>query len=241
MDWLTQPNAEKVIDLWHRFKGRPISRNAGYLILAAVGLESNIVQLLIEGGFSYANVKVDIPDTPHWVTAVFVIAAVVLLIADRLIPITASRPEPNPHDVHLFEQFRGMFDDDVLYFLRTHDFGGGSFHSRYFKVFNNISADWIGGRYNFDDAEMAQIWKKFFAKNRELAELIAVNTTPNSGNMDFCQPWWYAEDFHTENITERVKLMNDTATEMAELIDQLEAEARRKWISSPPLKERHPS
>ena len=69
MNWLTKPNAETVIDLWHRFKGRPISRNAGYLILAAVGLESNIVQLVIEGGF-LANLKVDIPDTPHWVTAI---------------------------------------------------------------------------------------------------------------------------------------------------------------------------
>jgi hypothetical protein len=90
MDWLTKPNAETMIDLWHRFKGHPISRNAGYLVLAAVGLESNIIQSLIEGGFSYAGVKVDIPKTPHWVTAVFVGAAAVLLIADRLIPVTTS-------------------------------------------------------------------------------------------------------------------------------------------------------
>lgn len=31
-----------------------------------------------------------------------------------------------------------------------------------------------------------------------------------------------------------MKLMNDLATELVELIDKLEAEARKKWISVPP-------
>jgi hypothetical protein len=34
-------NLETAIDLWHRLKGRPMARRAGYLILAAVVLEAN--------------------------------------------------------------------------------------------------------------------------------------------------------------------------------------------------------
>jgi hypothetical protein len=63
-----------------------------------------------------------------------------------------------------------------MYFLRTHDFGGG-FDGHFFKVLDAISAEWVGPRYGFEDAEMRAIWDDFFPKNRQLLKLMAQYTT----------------------------------------------------------------
>ncbi|MBO4224034.1 hypothetical protein [Bradyrhizobium neotropicale] len=230
MRWLSKANLEVAIDLWHRFKGRAMSRRAGYLIAAAVALEADLPQLIVQGGFKAAGVDLVLPETPHWVSVSFVGFAVLLLFGDRYLP-EAHRASPNPHDVELYAKFRKLFDDDVMYFLRTHDFGGGSFSGKYFNVFDEVSAVWVGSRYNFDDSKMSKIWEELFPKNRQLLRLIADNTDPTG--RDWCRPHWAGEDWPSDETTQRVKLMNDTATQLAELVDKLEAEARRKWISTP--------
>ncbi|WP_340672505.1 hypothetical protein [Bradyrhizobium ottawaense] len=226
--WFNRANVEAAIDLWHRFKGRAMARNAAYLILAAVALEADMPQMLVQGGFKFAGVDLPMPETPHWVSVSFVALAVVLLVTDRWLPEARSPVAPNPHDVELYAKFKNLFDDDVLYFLRTHDFGGG-FSGRYFTVLNDISAVWVGPRYGFNDPELAAIWNEFFPKNRQLVKLIAQYTTRTGS--DWCQPYWHDEDWHSEETMERVKLMNDTGSELVDLIDKLEAEARKKWIS----------
>lgn len=208
-----------------------MSRRAGYLIAAAVALEADLPQLIIQGGFKIAGVDLAIQDTPHWVSVSFVGFAVLLLFGDRYLP-EVSRTEPNPHDIELYAKFRKLFDDDVMYFLRTHDFGGGSFSAKYFDVFDEISASWVGSRYNFDDTDMSGIWEELFVTNRQLVRLIAENTSPTMGS-DRCRPSWASEDFFSEETQGRVTLMNNTATRLAEHVDELEAEARRKWISTP--------
>jgi hypothetical protein len=228
--WLNRANLETSIDLWHRFKGRTMSRRAGYLILAAVALEANMPQMIVQGAFKVIGINLPIPETPHWVSVTFVGFAVLLLFGDRYLP-DSHRASPNPHDVELYAKLRKLFDDDVMYFLRTRDFGGGSFSGKYFNVFDEISAVWVGSRYNFDDANMSNIWEELFPKNRQLVRLIAENTSPTG--RDWCQPHWVGEDWHSDETMQRVKLMNETATQLVELVDKLEAEARRKWISTP--------
>jgi hypothetical protein len=228
LSWINRANVEATIDVWHRFKGRAMARNAAYLILAAVALEASMPQMLVQGAFKLASVDLQIPDTPHWVSVSFASLAVVLLIADRYLPEARSPVTPNPHDVELYAKFKGLFDDDVMYFLRTHDFGAG-FPSRYFTVLNDISAVWVGSRYGFNAPDLAATWDEFFPKNRQLLKLMAQYTTRTGS--DWCQPYWHDEDWHSEKTMERVKLMNDTGSELVDLIDKLEAEARKKWIS----------
>jgi phage FluMu gp28-like protein len=52
LGWITRRDLEVAIDVWHRFKGRfkgrPISRRAGYLIVAAVALEADVPQLIVD-------------------------------------------------------------------------------------------------------------------------------------------------------------------------------------------------
>jgi hypothetical protein len=228
----TRQTLEFAIDLWHRFKGRPMSRRAGYLIVAAVALETDVPQLIVHGLFKAFGIDVPILESPHWVSVVFVGLAVALLVADRFLPESTSIPRPNPHDVDLFRRFRELFDDDTMFFLRTHDCRS-SFEAKYFKVFNEISAVWVGSRYQFDDTEMSAIWEDLFPRDRELARLIAYNTTPAQRNMDWLQPYWVHEDSHSPETERKVKLMNETATELAQLVDRLETVARRKWISVP--------
>ncbi|MGO3927965.1 hypothetical protein NP284_06580 [Rhodopseudomonas pseudopalustris] len=222
---------ETVIDLWHRFNGRTMSRRAGYLIATAVAFETNLPQLIVQGGFKIAGVDLTIQDTPHWVSVIFVGFAVVLLFGDRFLP-ENSRAEPNPHDIELYAKFRKLFDDDVMYFLRTNDFGGGSFSAKYFDVFDEISASWVEARYNFDDTDMSEIWGELFVVNRKLVRLIAENTSPTNGG-DRCRPHWVSAGFFSENIRECVTEMNSTATRLAEYVDKLEVEARKKWIGTP--------
>lgn len=207
-----------------------MARNAAYLIVAAVALEANMFQMLVQGAFKLAGTDLQMSDTPHWVSVSFVALAVILLIADRYLPEVRSPAAPNPHDVELYAKFKDLVDDDVMYFLRTHDFGAG-FSGRYFRVLNDVSAVWVGSRYGFNDKDLAAIWTEFFSKNRQLVKLMAQYTTRTGS--DWCQPYWHDEDWHSEETMERVKLMNDTGSEVVDLIDKLEAEARKKWISVP--------
>lgn len=190
--------------------------------------------MLVQGAFKTFGIDVPAPDTPHWVSVIFAALGVVLLVADRYLPETNLTQPPNPHDVELFKQFRELFDDDVMYFLRSHDFAGG-FDDKYFQTLNRISAVWIGSRYSFDDAEIAEIWNEFFSKNRELTRLIAHHTTPAPGNSNWCHPHWIGNDWHSEETAALVTKMNDTATELAEIVDRIDAAARKKWISTPQL------
>lgn len=233
LGWITKRNAENVVDLWLRLKGRAMSRRAGYLILAAVALETDVFGILIEGAFALVNVKVTVPETPHSVSIVFASLAVILLLADRYLPVQKSREAPNPHDIALFKRFREIFDDGVVEFVRLHDFDGSSFDVKYFNAFNRISATWIGSRNEFEDSEMAEVWQRLFSKSRDIARLIAQNTNPHHSSADFCQPHWYDEDFHSDATIKKVKLMNDTATDLAVIVDELERLARKKWISTP--------
>jgi hypothetical protein len=228
---LTKANLETAIELWHRFKGRPMARRAGYLILAAVALEANVLQLIVQGIFKLLGTDLPTPETPHWVSLGFAMLAVTLLFGDRYLPEQMALPTPNPHDVALFKQFRELFDDDMMYFLKMHDFGG-SFDRKYFKSFDALNCVWIGSKYEFDDPKMTEILREILPKSRRLTSLMAQYTT-SSGDFEWCRPYWHNEDFHSPKTIERVKDMNDKATEIAELIDKLEAEARGKWISTP--------
>ncbi|MEA2876882.1 MAG: hypothetical protein QOF14_2078 [Hyphomicrobiales bacterium] len=231
-DWLNKASVETAIDLWHRLKGRPMARRAGYLILAAVALEANVPQMLVQGGFKLLGVNVPTPDTPHWVSLGFAALAVILLFGDRYLA-EAPHAAPNPHDIELFTMFRQLFDDDAVRFFRSWDFAGGSFEGKYFNVLSRIGATWVGAKYQFDDPEMAKIWNDLFPKSRKLASLIAQYTVPADRNPEWCQPFWYAEDFHSDATMEKTKKLNDAAEELVDAIDRLEAAARSKQISTP--------
>jgi hypothetical protein len=119
------------------FQRSPDVAAGGYLIVAAV------LQLILHGLFKTFGIVVPILETPHWVSLGFVAFAAVLLVADRLLPERAPIPRPNPNDVDLFKRFRALFDEDTMYFLRTHNFES-SFDRNYFNVLNEISAAWVG-------------------------------------------------------------------------------------------------
>jgi hypothetical protein len=210
-----------------------MSRRAGYLILSAVALEANVPQLIVQGLFKIFRIDLSIPDTPHWVSVSFAALAAVLLIVDRYLPETHITPPPNPHDVQLFRTFRELFDDNVMYFLRTHDFGNG-FQSYFFKRLNDVSAEWVGARYEFQDMELRASWERLFQHNRNLVRLIAINTTASGPKADWCKCWWSDADDLSDRANNTIKEMNDTATELVRLIDELESLARAKSLSQGP-------
>lgn len=229
MDRLSKSDFEAAIDLWHRFKGRAISRNAGYLILAAVGLESNIGQLLVEGTLSYANIKIDVPDTPHWVTAVFVTGAVVLLIADRLIPIPNSRLEPSPHDVILIKRLRELFDQPMQIFLKDEDFGSYSIGYEPIKRLHNANYVWRGPEYEFIEPKVQEKWLALRISMKEFGHDVATHTWPSDGGRDYVTVYGRNEypEAPQEYTTERIRKLNELATVVVERYYELDALARR--------------
>jgi hypothetical protein len=229
LTWLTRNNFETGIELWHRLKGRAISRNAGYLILAAVGLESNIVQLLVEGAFSYAHIKVDIPDTPHWVTAVFVVSAVVLLIADRLLPIAHLRPEPNPHDIVLIKRVRELFDENMQIFLKDEDFGSFTIEYEPISRLHNSNYVWRGPEYEFIEPKVQEKWLALQTIMKEFGNEVATHTSPAEMGRDRVTVYSrneYPED-RSDRTVERIRKLNDLATTVIERYYEMDALARR--------------
>lgn len=226
-DWVWAA-LERALDLWQRLRGRPLNRAGLVLIIGAVALESDVVQLLIQVGAKALKIDgIAYSETPHFVVLTFVVAAVVLLVTDRFVP-EKSVP-PNPHDIELYRKFAELFDDDVMYFLRNHDFGNG-FNRDFFKTFDELHAGWVGPHYEFEDSEMAEVWSEIVQKDGELTRLIALNTTPARDNSDWCRPYWTDHDVLSEKTEKTIKLINDTATALTEHINRLGVIARRKQI-----------
>ena len=88
---LSKENAEWALASDRFLRGRALTRLAGYLIAAAVALETDILQVLAQAGLRLIGIQATFQDTPHFVVILFVAAAVVLLIADALI----SNPGPS--------------------------------------------------------------------------------------------------------------------------------------------------
>lgn len=210
-------------------KGRAISRNAGYLILAAVSLESNIVQLLIEGASSYAHVKVDIPDTPHWVTAVFVVSAAVLLVADRLLPVAGLRPEPNPHDILLIKRVRDLFDAEMQIFMKDEDFASYTIDYKPIGRLHHVNYVWRGPEYEFVETAVQEKWSALRVAIKEFGHDVATYTSPTDMGSDRVTVYRRNEypESPSEHTESNIRKLNDLATTVIERFYELDALARR--------------
>lgn len=169
-NWFTRPNIEWAVDLWLRFRGNRLTRHAGLLILAALAALSNAVQLLIVGGFALLGRKIEITDTPNWIVVFLVVAAVVLLVVDRLVP--PRRGMPNKHDIKLYRKFHKQFPDYLKTFLKEHNFGDDWQDQRTNPLFN-FECEWRGARYKFQDKDLDEALTLVKENCRQLAAKIS--------------------------------------------------------------------
>lgn len=231
MNWFNKSNIEWAVSLWVYVRGNRLPRVALILVVAAVGLASNVFQLIVYGAFAFLGQKLPMADTPWWAVALMTIVAALLLVVDRIVP--ERVPMPNKHDVSLYEEFKKLFDNNMMYFLRTHDFGNG-FERSFFDPLNTLSAVWVGTRYEFDDKKVREIWDELFPTSRKLVRLMALNTTPEGPDMIWAKPWWKDHDVMPDRAWTAINEMNDASDRLLELIDKLDAAARAKGLSSGP-------
>jgi hypothetical protein len=227
-DWLSKANIETAIHLWHRFKGPRMVRRASYLILAAVALEANVPQMLVQGSFKLIKVDIFVPDTPHWVTVCFVAFAVILFVADRRFPESHAPYAANPHDVYLLRELRRIFTPAMLNYLNTHAFGAGAnFYD--LKPLFEISENWNTGHFEFVDTELQELFAPVFDLTMVFTALLTRELHP--GNAEgYLTPYGDHESsfYVSQQTIDGIREMDAMSARLARAVDAFERVARKK-------------
>lgn len=227
---LTKENIEWAAHLWRAVRGRALVRNSGYLILAAVALYSNVLQVVASAIFHQLGIALQFPETPAAIPVFFILVAAFLLIFDRLVPETTTLPVAYPHDEKLMREVRDILDAPQLdRFLREHAFGNGSF---LFSVLDPLYEvrGMAGSRYSFIDKAVNAAWHRVIDANVRFLNEIASKTYPRQEDQRLQTPYREDEnaDFHSDPaITARLKVLDDAATDLVSALDAFDAVARR--------------
>jgi hypothetical protein len=206
-----------------------MARRAGYFILAAVALETDIVQLLAQAAFGAFGIVVTPSDTPHFVAISFAAMGAFLLILDRVLPENRAPVQVNPHDVILIKRVRDLFDENMQIFLRDEDFGGLNIEYDSIKRIHNINYAWRGPEYEFIEPKVQEKWLALRTSMKEFGHDVATYTSPSDMSRDHVTVYSrneYPED-PKEHTTERIRKLNDLATVVIERYYELDALARR--------------
>jgi hypothetical protein len=227
--WISRSNIEWGARLWRLIRGRPLVRYAGYLVIAAVAIYSNAIQLAIVGFFLLFQVTLQVPDTPSYVPIIFVITAAVLLIADRAWPERSTIPTAYPHDEHLLRQIRDLLNPNLDNFLRSYAFGNGSFPYDILSPLDGMRA-MEGSRFDFIDPIISDAWRKVREANAKFMHEVSVRTYPTWRDASRGTPYHDNEntDWHTPETTAKLKILNDAANALVAELDAFDALARRQ-------------
>jgi hypothetical protein len=226
--WL-QENLGWIVDLWLKVRGRALARNAGYLILAAIALETDVVQLLLAGLFGAFGVSLTVSETPHYVAIIFAAFAVLLLVIERVLPEKTALPTVYPHDEQLMRTVRRTYTSGLDHFLRVHAFGNGSFNWRVLDPLDEFRS-WRGTQCEFVNEEVNKAWGEVRAAAFTLMEEVADKTISVRGSVDRATPFRDDEDhdWHTQEMIDRCKVLDDAADKVVEKWDKFDALARRQ-------------
>jgi hypothetical protein len=226
--WFSRDAAEWLLNLWLRLRANRLARYAGLLILAAIAAMSNAIQLVIVGLFGLAGQTIHVPETPWWVVIVFIAVAAVLLIFDRLFP--AGLALPNKNDIDLYSKFQTVFTDRVRRFLDEHSFGDDWAAHETDALFR-FEYEWKGARYRFQDKELDAALDLVKRKCDELVSKIAQYSAPARDGVP--RMTIKTNRDRDEGMSQRtianMNELNDTATDLKDLIDALELLARNKF------------
>ena len=231
--WLTKTDIEDVVEIWRKIRGNALARNAGYLILAAIAVQSGIINYIIILVISKFIPGSSISPPSDWVPIALSAIAAVLLICDRILPVGSLGSEnPNPHDEELIQLVREkLLKENIQHFVRMHDFGN-SFPRKRVDPFLEACDTWVGPKYEFVDAEMQAVWLEAYAAICDFALEVAASTAPAWGNPEWqtVHPKSADPELPSERTLAEIKLLNEKASKMMEALDQLERLAKQRLV-----------
>lgn len=211
-----------VLELARIFWGNGLSKTGSFL--AAIGASALLGWLdQVVGHILGINIR----QPPEWACLAVMITGVGLLVwgNSRTSGITAA----NPHDVDLMGRFRGLVNNNLLDFLRNHNFDTPWMRSRLDPI-AEIAEVWRGARFEFHDSDLNAALSRVKASANHLEELIAYGSWPARSNAAM-QTTKTDEDYRTgtqPSTIAKIKDMNTRASDLVRDIDALERLALAK-------------
>lgn len=229
MTIFTKANIEWAIGQWSRLYGPRLSRYAALLILAAVAVVSDAVQLIIAGLFLAFDVRVPIPEIPSWVAVMFVTAAVVLLVVDRLAPLAAAAGSAN--DANLFNRLSAFIDVNAYNFLSYQEFRSSFFRNR-LAAFDKLYYAITDGSSEFVDTEMEAALVNLTEKLAIFLNEISLKTYVHETNQEMQTVYGRPEDRDEPppHTIEHIKAISDAGSDLLGAITEFRRMGRRKYV-----------
>jgi hypothetical protein len=230
--WISRENIEWAARLYIYVRSRPLARYGGILVLGALTLYSNILQLIVVGIFLLLGKQLTIPDAPQGVFYTMIVAGFVLIVLDRVLPERTMLPTAYPHDEQLMRAIREVYTPALDDFLRTWAFGNGSFKYDILSPLDRIRS-WQGSQHEFINSELNEAWRKVQDAGRALVREVGEKTIPARGSVDRITPFRDDEniDWHTQEMIDRCKALDDSADRVVQEWDRFDALARRQIVS----------
>ena len=162
-----------------------------------------------------------------------IISAFLAWVAAEVFTEQANATQLSPHDVSLYEKFRGLFNGATLEFLREHDFGG-SFHPDAMDGVVEFAAAWQGKTYEFQNRRLNKKLRQCKVAAAQMSRLFAYKTYPHHSNPNLQTA--VTRDPQTgvpdEQSNQAIKELNETATLLHDAADDLQGVAVRVGLNS---------
>jgi hypothetical protein len=228
-NWISTGNIEWAARLYMYLRRRPLTRYGGILILGALALYSNIPQLMMAAALTWAGKPFQLSDPPERVVFFAIAIGASLIVLDRVLPDKTVLPTAYPHDEKLMRTIRDSYTPELDRFLRTWAFGNGSFKSNVLNPLDGIRFS-RGAQYEFIDPEVNQAWKNVREAAQVFMKDIGEKTIPARRGDDRITPFYDHEniDFHSPDMIERCKALDDGATKLVEEWDKFDAISQRR-------------
>jgi hypothetical protein len=155
------------------------------------------------------------------------VSAVIVTLVVWLLAEFESAKRVSEHDRSLFSKIFEAFDDDILYFLSNHDFAV-SVHEAELKPFH-AAYPWAGASFEFTDRTLNRHWLKTKKKIDEFTVLLSETLSPRDvGNRYDPYHTGVPKSEQPEHVYQEIDLLNATASELYQMLDQLKRTGLRR-------------
>jgi hypothetical protein len=138
--------------------------------------------------------------------------------------------EPHPHDINLLEKFHRQIPDNLMEFLRQHNFGGPFFLEQLHPI-HEIANSWHGPRFEFSDTIVQASFAVLFLAAKDFSNEIALKTYVDSSNPELGSPKTDVDRARGIQRTthEAIDQLNKKANALVRTIDDFERIARDRF------------
>lgn len=140
-------------------------------------------------------------------------------------------PKLSEHDVELLSRLRNQLTEQTRNFLRDQDFGQ-SFAFRNLNPIHDLAETWIGSDYEFDNAELSELFLALLERARTFSRKISLDAFPfGAGERASVVPdRERADDIFSDKTLSKIASLNDLSSELYNDIDVFLKKSRQMII-----------